>query len=50
MIIIDENVIYEKIYHISDIHIRNTEVHKEEYEHVFNNLYIYLESVKIIIV
>ena len=46
MIIIDENVIYEKIYHISDIHIRNTEVHKEEYEHVFNNLYIYLESVK----
>jgi len=37
---------YEKIYHISDIHIRNTEDHKIIYEHVFDNLYKYLESVK----
>ena len=46
MIIIIENEIYETVYHISDIHIRNTEVHKEEYEHVFNKLYNYLHSVK----
>ena len=37
---------YEKIYHISDIHIRNTEDHKIIYSHVFDNLYTYLESVK----
>ena len=30
---------YEKIYHISDIHIRNTEDHKIIYSHVFDNLY-----------
>jgi len=37
---------YKKIYHISDIHIRNTEDHKIIYSHVFDNLYTYLESVK----
>jgi len=37
---------YNKIYHISDIHIRNTEIHKEEYLHVFSNLYQYLNEVK----
>jgi hypothetical protein len=31
--------IYNTIYHISDIHIRNTELHVEEYLHVFNNLF-----------
>ena len=42
----DNKTKYEKIYHISDIHIRNTEDHKIIYEHVFGNLYKYLESVK----
>jgi hypothetical protein len=42
----NQNWSYEKIYHISDIHIRNTESHKEEYLHVFNNLYEYLNQVK----
>jgi DNA repair exonuclease SbcCD ATPase subunit len=37
---------YNKIYHISDIHIRNTEEHVKIYNHVFDNLYEYLESVK----
>jgi len=37
---------YDKIYHISDIHIRNTEEHIKIYEHVFDNLYKYLHSVK----
>ena len=37
---------YNKIYHISDIHIRNTEEHVIIYKHVFENLYKYLESVK----
>ena len=37
---------YTKIYHISDIHIRNTEEHILIYNHVFDNLYEYLESVK----
>jgi exonuclease SbcC len=37
---------YNKIYHISDIHIRNTEEHVIIYRHVFENLYKYLESVK----
>ena len=35
---------YKRIYHISDIHIRNTEYHIIEYLHVFDNLYKYLES------
>ena len=37
---------YETIYHISDIHIRNTEEHVKIYLHVFNNLFNYLSSVK----
>lgn len=37
---------YDKIYHISDIHIRNTEEHVTIYTSVFDNLYKYLESVK----
>ena len=37
---------YKKIYHISDIHIRNTEADKIRYLHVFDNLYNYLETVK----
>ena len=37
---------YKKIYHISDIHIRNTEEHKVIYEHVFKNLYDYLSNVE----
>lgn len=43
---INNKIKYEKIYHISDIHIRNTEDHKIIYEHVFNNLYDYLKSGK----
>ena len=35
---------YKKIYHMSDIHIRNTECHKDEYIHVFENVYTYLNS------
>ena len=41
---LNNQIIYDKIYHISDIHIRNTENHKEQYLHVFNNLYTYLKS------
>jgi DNA repair exonuclease SbcCD ATPase subunit len=37
---------YDKIYHISDIHIRNTEEHISIYSHVFENLYKYLHTVK----
>lgn len=37
---------YDKIYHISDIHIRNTEEHISIYSHVFENLYKYLQTVK----
>jgi DNA repair exonuclease SbcCD ATPase subunit len=44
--LIIDKIKYRKIYHISDIHIRNTEEHIKIYEHVFNNLYEYLESVK----
>jgi len=46
--IIDKNnkFKYNKIYHISDIHIRNTDIHVDEYKHVFNNLYNYLIKVK----
>ena len=43
---IENQTKYEKIYHISDIHIRNTEEHKKIYEHVFTNLFKYLKSVK----
>ena len=42
----NKSSIYDKIYHISDIHIRNTEEHIHIYTHVFNNLYNYLDSVK----
>jgi len=45
-IILNENIKYDKIYHISDIHIRNTEEHINIYQHVFNNLYKYLHTVK----
>ena len=37
---------YNKIYHISDIHIRNTEYHEEEYRYVFNELYKYIIETK----
>jgi len=37
---------YNKIYHISDIHIMNTEKHVKIYNHVLNILFEYLESVK----
>jgi len=42
----DNSCSYERIYHVSDIHIRNTEEHIRSYIHVFNNLYRYLESVR----
>lgn len=45
-IIINNQKKYEKIYHISDIHIRNTDEHIKIYQHVFTNLYEYLQSVK----
>jgi DNA repair exonuclease SbcCD nuclease subunit len=35
-----------KIYHISDIHIKNNSSFIDEYLYVFNNLYKYLEEVK----
>jgi len=44
--IINKSVKYDKIYHISDIHIRNTEEHIKIYQHVFDNLYKYLHGVK----
>ena len=37
---------YDKIYHISDIHIRNTQYHEEEYLYVFNELYKYISETK----
>lgn len=37
---------YDKIYHISDIHIRNTQYHEEEYLYVFNELYKYITETK----
>lgn len=45
-ILINKSVKYDKIYHISDIHIRNTEEHIKIYFHVFENLYKYLLDVK----
>ena len=45
-IVINKLVKYDKIYHISDIHIRNTEEHIKIYSHVFENLYKYLLDVK----
>lgn len=37
---------YDKIYHISDIHIRNTQYHEKEYLYVFNELYKYISATK----
>jgi len=37
---------YDKIYHISDIHIRNTLYHQDEYIYVFNELYKYIIETK----
>ena len=34
---------FDKIYHIADIHIRNTLYHHEEYVYVFNELYKYID-------
>lgn len=49
MIIIEElinkNAIVKYIYHISDIHIRRYEKHNE-YEYIFNKLYLYFDKVK----
>ena len=42
-ITLEENGSVEWIYHLSDIHIRPTERHKE-YQQVFDNLYEYLSS------
>ena len=46
--IITENKLwsYEKIYHLSDIHIRNTQEHVPIYNQVFEKLYDFLQSVK----
>jgi DNA repair exonuclease SbcCD nuclease subunit len=44
MIILKQNSYIHTIYHISDIHIRRYDRHAE-YEFVFNNLYIYLNSI-----
>lgn len=44
--ILNKSVKYDKIYHISDIHIRNTEEHINIYQHVFDNLYKYLYDTK----
>ena len=45
MITLNSNIIINKLYHISDIHIRRYDRHAE-YEIVFNNLYKYLNEVK----
>ena len=45
MIILDKDNCINKIYHISDIHIRRYDRHLE-YETVFNNLYNYLNGIK----
>lgn len=37
---------YDKIYHIADIHIRNTQYHEQEYLYVFNELYKYISETK----
>lgn len=42
----NKSCLYDKIYHISDIHIRNTEEYVCIYTHVFENLYKYLQTVK----
>jgi DNA repair exonuclease SbcCD ATPase subunit len=42
--IINNNKKYDKIYHISDIHIRNTPEHTDRYLLVFKKLYEYLYS------
>ena len=44
-IIKNNNKTIKTIYHISDIHIRNTEEHVNIYTHVFDNLYKYLNTV-----
>ena len=36
----------DKIYHIADIHIRNTPYHQEEYIYVFNELYKFIQETK----
>ena len=46
-VIIDDGLDYNRIYHLSDIHIRNTTKHETEYLHVFNNLYAFLKKDKI---
>jgi DNA repair exonuclease SbcCD ATPase subunit len=43
-IVINDNILIKKIYHISDLHLRRYERHIE-YEYVFNNLYNYLKEV-----
>ncbi len=43
IILNNANTSIKKIYHISDLHLRRYERHIE-YEHVFNNLYKYLEE------
>ena len=45
MITLNSNIIINKLYHISDIHIRRYDRHAE-YEIVFNNLYKYLNEVQ----
>ena len=40
------NGTFNKIYHIADIHIRNTIYHQEEYKYVFNELYKYIQETK----
>lgn len=37
---------FNKIYHMADIHIRNTKSHEEEYTYVFNKLYEYITETK----
>ena len=37
---------FNKIYHMADIHIRNTKSHEEEYIYVFNKLYEYITETK----
>lgn len=44
--ILNKSVKYDKIYHISYIHIINTEEHIKIYQHVFDNLYKYFHDVK----
>ena len=44
-IIKNNNKSIKTIYHISDIHIRNTEEHVNIYTHVFDNLYKYFNTI-----